>query len=123
MGYLEHVDLATFITAVQNLRIKTVILAWQEEYGQDPQRETVFYTQLGILVLLAYQGSSGHIVRCQLPGNHRVRNAVMLELEKAGLLVKLRCRNITHHITQIAGCVPPDDRDSPQPQPGVADKR
>jgi hypothetical protein len=94
MDHLDHADPAAFIAAATGLGVRTVIIAWQEEYGQVPQLERINYQRLRQLWLLAYHRAGGVLLRCQLEGGADERGRLRRELEAAGLAVEERCRNI-----------------------------
>ena len=94
MGYIETPDPAAFLATARELGIATVILAWQEEYGQQEDSSAVRYERLAQLTLLAYERAGGRILRCALPGGAAVRARLRSEFVAAGLTVEQRCRNI-----------------------------
>ena len=92
MTYSEFDDLGGFIAEIRRLGATTVILAWQDEYGQLPDPTAVNYDRVRVITLLAYR--DGIIVRCGLTGGRDERARVHAELESAGLVVEERSRNI-----------------------------
>jgi hypothetical protein len=94
MGYIETADPAAFLASARELGIATVIIAWQEEYGQQDGPSAVRYERLARLTLLGYQRATGSILRCALPGGPEVRARLRAEFAAAGFAVEERCRNI-----------------------------
>lgn len=92
MTYSDFTDVAGFIAETRRLGATTVILAWQDEYGQVPDPTAVNYDRVRVITLLAYR--DGTIVRCQLTGGREERARLRGELESAGFTVEERNRNI-----------------------------
>jgi hypothetical protein len=93
MGDREHPHPEAFMADAQALGIATVVIAWQEEYGQQGGVETVNYQRLRRLTLIAYHRPSAAILRCHLDGGGPERAALRATLEANGFAVALRCRN------------------------------
>jgi hypothetical protein len=89
----EHVHPEAFMADARALGIATVVIAWQEEYGQQAGVETVNYQLLQRLTLIAYHRPSAAILRCQLTGGGAEREALRTALAANGFVVALRCRN------------------------------
>ena len=94
MEPIDHEHPAAFIAAAKRLGITTVVIAWQDEYGQVPDVETINYQRLRLLRLVAYQRSGGALLRCCVTGGSDERAALRRELEAAGFRVEERSRNI-----------------------------
>ena len=94
MGYIETADPAAFLATARELGIATVILAWQEEYGQQDDPTAVRYERLARITLLAYERGTGRILRCTLPGGAQMRARLRAAVTAAGLAIEERCRNI-----------------------------
>jgi hypothetical protein len=93
MSEREVFDRAAFRDAVRDLGITTVVLAWQEEYGQDLTRPGVVYDRLAHGWLLAYHRPSGTLIRCRVYGGAEVRAGLVAGLRAEGLTVEERERN------------------------------
>lgn len=93
MSYLETNDLDSFISAAKKAGIQSVVLAWQQEWGQVPEQATVEYRPLRLAWLLAYDTSCGHIIRWRCDGEDRVK--LRETLIANGLRVEERSRNLT----------------------------
>ncbi|MBA3939483.1 MAG: hypothetical protein H0X38_18695 [Planctomycetes bacterium] len=94
MVYIEKADPAAFLATARELGIATIILAWQEEYGQQEDPSAVRYERLARITLLGYERGTGRILRCTLPGGAEQRAQVRADATAAGLAVEERCRNI-----------------------------
>lgn len=92
MSYSDVSDVAGFLGETRRLGATTAVLAWQDEYGQVPDPAAVNYDRVRLITLLAYR--DGTIVRCRLSGGREERARLRGELEKAGLAVEERSRNI-----------------------------
>lgn len=92
MTYSDFSETAGFIAETRRLGATTVILAWQDEYGQIPDPGAVNYDRVRVITLLAYH--EGTIVRCQLNGGREERARLRSELESSGFTVEERSRNI-----------------------------
>jgi len=89
----EHPHPEAFMADARALGIATVVIAWQEEYGQQEGVEMVNYQLLRRLTLIAYHRPSAAILRCELAGGGREREALRTTLVDNGFAVALRCRN------------------------------
>ncbi|MBA2480803.1 MAG: hypothetical protein H0V44_09080 [Planctomycetes bacterium] len=96
MSYREFDAIDAFVAAVQAAAITRVTIAWQREYGQLPAAVDdgpyrADYGRVRMATLLAYH--QGAILRCRILGmdRHEARTV----LEKAGLGVEERSRNLT----------------------------
>ena len=92
MSYSDTQDQAGFTAETRRLGATTVILAWQDEYGQLPDAGAVNYDRVRVITLLAY--GEGVIVRCWMNGGREERARLRSELETAGFVVEERSRNI-----------------------------
>jgi len=91
MAYCDVIDLAAFLAETTRRGLHQAVLAWRAEYGQHPTPSAVRYERLNLVTLLAYDASSGCIVRASVEGVERA--AIQAALEQAGLTVELRSRN------------------------------
>ncbi len=89
----EHPHPEAFMADARALGIATVVIAWQEEYGQQVGVETVNYRLLRRLTLIAYHRPGAAILRCRLTGGAAEREALRTTLAANGFTVALRCRN------------------------------
>jgi hypothetical protein len=87
-------DQRAFAQAARSLGITAVVIAWQDEYGQDPDHSAVTYRQLQRITLLAYHRGSSSILQCQLDGGSEMRRRMRTELEASGFTVAERSRNM-----------------------------
>jgi hypothetical protein len=92
MTYSDFTEVAGFIAETRRLGATTVVLAWQDEYGQLPDPTVVNYDRVRVITLLAYR--DGAIVRCRLSGGRDERARLRSKLEGAGFAVEERSRNI-----------------------------
>jgi hypothetical protein len=86
-------DLDAFLEAIRTLGIATVVIAWQDEYGQVPEVPGVVFDQLARFSLLAYHRPTSRILRCQQQGDGAVRRVLVERLRDQGLVVEERSRN------------------------------
>jgi hypothetical protein len=86
-------DRPGFIARAHALGLSTVIVAWQEEYGQVPDTTGVIYDHLAHFTLLAYHRPSGSILRCRQQGGTAARRIAVEELRAEGFTVEERGRN------------------------------
>jgi hypothetical protein len=89
----DYHDLPTFIAQTRACAINTVVIAWQDEYGQVPDAEKVTYERIAHFSVLAYQRSDSLIMRYRQSGDRSVRAAVKQQLIAAGFSVEERTRN------------------------------
>jgi hypothetical protein len=82
-----------FIRTLRALNLTTVVIAWQEEYGQILDAPGVVYARLAQFALLAYHKPTSTLVRCQQSGNSTVRMALIDQLRAQGFTVEERNRN------------------------------
>lgn len=87
-------DIESFLDAVRSHGIGTVIIAWQDEYGQAAGHETVAYQRLQRLTLLAYHRAGASVYRFATDGAADRRQVIRSLLEDSGFTVAERCRNI-----------------------------
>lgn len=92
-GYLDLDSPDSFIAACRESQAGTVCLAWQREWTQVPDRQTVDYGRIARCTLLAYR--TGVILRCVVAGDAADPTALRTRLAAAGLAVEERCRNTT----------------------------
>jgi hypothetical protein len=111
MGEREHQHPEAFMADAHAHGIATVVIAWQEEYGQQGGVETVNYQLLQRLTLIAYHRPSAAILRCPLSGGGSEREALRQLLIANGFTVALRCRNQVGHALHD----PAPRADSPRP--------
>jgi hypothetical protein len=95
----DFTDITSFLAEVRTRGLGTVVIAWQEEYGQDLAAPGVVYEHLAHFVLLAYHKPTSTILRCQQPGDTAVRTATAARLRAAGLTVEERDRNEVRYRT------------------------
>lgn len=93
----DETDPQAFINRLRDLGIGTAIIAWREEYGQQPALPNVVYERLHLITLLAYHGPSGRIVRCHTTGDAEERRRLRDLLTGHGLTVEERSRNIVKY--------------------------
>jgi hypothetical protein len=93
MDEREHPHPEAFMADARALGIATVVIAWQEEYGQQGGVETVNYQVLRRMTLIAYHRPGATILRCHLAGGLSEREAMCATLAANGFAVALRCRN------------------------------
>ncbi len=93
MDEREHAQPEAFMADARARGVRTVVIAWQEEYGQEAAQGSVNYAVLRRLTLLAYHRADGTILRCQLVGGAREREELRATLAAHGFAVALRCRN------------------------------
>jgi hypothetical protein len=97
MDDLDEADPAAFIARLRALGIGTAIIAWQEEYGQQPAVPNVVYGRLHLITLLGYHQAGGRIVRCRTEGGADERGRLRRLLEEHGITVEERSRNIVKY--------------------------
>jgi hypothetical protein len=90
---LDLPDPERFISTLRELGVTTVVIAWQEEYGQVLDAPGVVYDRLAQFALLAYHKPTSTIVRCHQPGDQSVRIALADRLRALGFTVEERNRN------------------------------
>jgi hypothetical protein len=90
---LDLPDPALFIAKLRELGVTTVVIAWQEEYGQVLDAPGVVYDRLAQYALLAYHKPTSTIVRCHQRGDQSVRQAQADQLRALGFTVEERNRN------------------------------
>ena len=86
-------DCEQFIAGTRARGLATIVLAWQEEYGQDPTAPGVTYERLAHFWLIAYHKPTSTILRCHLPGDRATRAAMATRLRADGFTVEERDRN------------------------------
>ena len=86
-------DCEQFITEVRALALTTVVIAWQQEYGQVRDAPGVVFERLAHFSLLAYHKPTSGILRCPLQGGTEERAAMAVRLRDAGFTVEERDRN------------------------------
>jgi hypothetical protein len=82
-----------FLDNLKQRGVTTVIMTWQEEYGQVPEQTQVDYRQLHMVHLLAYD--AGEILKWSC-GTCTAEDRAELtkRIQAQGLSVHERCRNI-----------------------------
>jgi hypothetical protein len=93
MPDLDCPDLTTFIAHLHANAISTVIIAWQDEYGQVPNAEKVTYERIAHFTLLAYHRPQGLVIRYRQDGDKMERAKIKHQLLAAGFQVEERTRN------------------------------
>ena len=82
-----------FIAEVRALALTTVVIAWQQEYGQVLEAPGVVFDRLAHFSLLAYHKPTSTILRCHLHGGVEERAAMAVRLRSNGFTVEERDRN------------------------------
>jgi hypothetical protein len=86
-------DCEQFIAEVRTLGLTTVVIAWQQEYGQVLEAPGVVFDRLAHFSLLAYHKPTSTILRCHQQGGAEERAAMAARLREAGFTVEERDRN------------------------------
>jgi len=86
-------DCEQFIAEIGALALTTVVIAWQEEYGQVVEAPGVVFDRLAHFSLLAYHKPTSTILRCHQQGRTAERRALAARLRTAGFSVEERDRN------------------------------
>lgn len=86
-------DCEQFIAEVRTLALTTVVIAWQQEYGQVRDAPGVVFERLAHFSLLAYHKPTGTILRCHQQGGTEERATMAARLRSAGFTVEERDRN------------------------------
>ena len=86
-------DCERFIAEARARGLATVVLAWQEEYGQDPTAPGVTYERLAHFWLVAYHKATSTILRCHQQGGREERSAMAAHLRTGGFVIEERDRN------------------------------
>jgi hypothetical protein len=89
----NFLDCEHFIAEVRALALTSVVIAWQQEYGQVLGAPGVVFDRLAHFSLLAYHKPTSTILRCHLQGDATERAEVATSLRTAGLTVEERDRN------------------------------
>ena len=82
-----------FVTEAQRCGLTTVVIAWQQEYGQVLAAPGVVFDRLAHFSLLAYHKPTSTILRCAQQGGTEERAAMAARLRAAGFTVEERDRN------------------------------
>lgn len=90
---LDLLDVDQFIAKTTALCITTVVIAWQEEYGQVQEAPGVVFERLAHFSLLAYHRPTSAILRCRQHGNGAVWKVLAERLRTLGFTVEERTRN------------------------------
>ncbi|MBA3700648.1 MAG: hypothetical protein H0W78_17510 [Planctomycetes bacterium] len=86
-------DCDSFLAETKANGLTTVVLAWQQEYGQDLAAPGVVYERLAQFWLIAYHKATSTILRCHQTGDAEVRAQMATRLRTAGFTVEERDRN------------------------------
>jgi hypothetical protein len=89
----DFIDCEQFIAEARVRGLTTIVVAWQEEYGQDLAAPGVVYERLAQFWLIAYDKTTSTILRCHQPGDRTARAAMVARLRDAGFVVEERDRN------------------------------
>ena len=89
----DFADHSSFLDEIRARGLSTVVIAWQEEYGQDLDAPGVVYERLAQFWLIAYHKPTSTILRCHSDGDATVRTALAQQLRADGFTVELRDRN------------------------------
>jgi outer membrane PBP1 activator LpoA protein len=90
---IDFTECASFIAEARARGLRTVVVAWQQEYGQDLGAHGVVYDRLAHFTLLAYHKPTSTILRCPQQGDAAVRATTATQLRAAGFTVEERDRN------------------------------
>ena len=90
---IDFTECAQFIAEARQRGLQTVVIAWQQEYGQDLTAPGVVYERLAQFWLIAYHKGTSTILRCHQDGDAVVRAATADQLRAAGFTVEERDRN------------------------------
>lgn len=82
-----------FIAEARAGGLTTVVIAWQQEYGQVLGAPGVVFDRLAHFSLLAYHRPTSTILRCHQQGGAEERAAMAARLRAAGFTVEERDRN------------------------------
>lgn len=86
-------DCEQFIAEARAGGLTTIVIAWQQEYGQVPGTPGVVFDRLAHFSLLAYHKATSTILRCHQHGGTEERAAMAARLRRAGFTVEERDRN------------------------------
>lgn len=86
-------DCEQFIAEVRAQALTTIVIAWQQEYGQVLGAPGVVFDRLAHFSLLAYHKPTSTILRCHQQGAAEERAAMATRLRSAGFTVEERDRN------------------------------
>jgi hypothetical protein len=86
-------DCEQFIAEVHACGLTTVVIAWQQEYGQVLGAPGVVFDRLAHFSLLAYHKPTSTILRCHQQGGAEERATMATRLRTAGFTVEERDRN------------------------------
>ncbi len=89
----DYPDCEEFIAEVRACGLTTVVIAWQQEYGQVRDAPGVVFERLAHFSLLAYHKPTSSILRCHQQGGTQERAAMATRLRSAGFTVEERDRN------------------------------
>lgn len=92
-------DCEQFIAEVRTCGLSTVVIGWQEEYGQVLEAPGVVYERLAHFWLLAYHKPTSTILRCHQQGDATKRAEVAAYLRAVGFTVEERDRNVVKYRT------------------------
>ncbi len=90
---LDLPEMEQFISTLRERGVTTVVIAWQEEFGQVLDAPGVVYDRLAQFALLAYHKPTSTIIRCHQRGDQSARQALANRLRDHGFTVEERNRN------------------------------
>lgn len=96
----DFADITSFCDETRARGLTTVVIAWQEEYGQDLDAPGVVYESLAQFWLIAYHKPTSTILRCHQQGGRDERKALADRLRASGFTVEERDRNEVRYRTR-----------------------